>query len=217
MITKSDWQSVNRQLMADQREQLGDPPTAEELQAYMEGKLSGEEEERVRELLVCHPDLARSLTEPFPTQPGFFEMHTATLYRSVAAVAAAVALLFGFLLWRNSQEVTGPRVSWKAVTLMPDGTRGMEQPIILEPETDYLLAPAILDQREFAEYRVELIDVTTPPHRRVWSGTRERREDDTFVVDVQRSFLKKGRYQLVVYGVQGTNREQLARYSIRVP
>lgn len=217
MITKSEWQSVNRQLMADRREQLGDPPTAEELQAYMEGKLPEAEEERIRELLVCYPDLARSLAEPFPTQPGFFEMHAASLYRAAAAVAAAVALLFGFLLWRNQQEVTDPRVSWKAVTLMPDGARGIEQPIVLEAETDYLLAPAILDQQNYPEYRVELVNVTTQPHRIVWSGTRERREDDTFVVDVQRSFLKRGRYQLVVYGVNASRREQLARYSIRVP
>lgn len=217
MITNADWQSVNRQLMADQRAELGDPPTADELQAYMEGKLSAEDEERIRELLVCYPDLARSLAEPFPAQPGFFEMHATTLYRGAAAIAAAVAILFGFLLWRDHHNAIDPRVSWKAVTLMPDGSRGAEQPIILEAETDYLLAPAILDQRQFAGYRVELLNVTTQPYRRVWSGTRERREDDTFVVDVQRSFLKRGRYQLVVYGVEGTREEQLARYSIRVP
>lgn len=217
MITKSEWQSANRQLMADRREQLGDPPTAEELQDYMDGKLPAEEEERIRELLVCYPDLARSLAEPFPTQPGFFEMYLPSIYRTVAVAAAAVALVFGFMLWRNQQEVTDPRVSWKAVTLMPDGARGIEQPIVLEPETDYLLAPAILDQQRFPEYRVELVNVTTQPHRIVWSGTRERRDDDTFVVDVQRDFLRRGRYQLLVYGVEGSRRERLASYSIRVP
>lgn len=217
MSTKSDWQHVSQQLMADQRERLGDPPTSDELLAYMRGELSEAEEERIRDLLVCYPELARSLAEPFPEKPRFFTVYAVPLYRSVAAVAAAVALLFAFMLWRNDRNVTDPRVSWKAVTLMPDGSRGVEQPIILEPDTDYLLAPAILDQRQFAEYRVDLVHTGVKPERVVWSGTRERREDDTFVVDVQRSYLKPGRYQLVVYGVEGTRREQLARYSIRVP
>ncbi|HYC93137.1 MAG TPA: hypothetical protein VEO54_28285 [Thermoanaerobaculia bacterium] len=216
MSTKSDWQHVNQQLMADQRARLGDPPTSDELLAYMRGELSEAEEERIRDLLVCYPELARSLAEPFPEKPGF-TVPAVTLYRSVAAIAAAVALLFGFLLWRNAQDVTDPRVSWKAVTLMPDGSRGVEQPIILKRDTDYLLAPAILDQRRFAEYRVDLVSTGAKPERVVWSGTRERRQDDTFVVDVQRSYLKPGRYQLVVYGIEGSRSEQLARYSIRVP
>lgn len=216
MNTKSDWQHVNQQLMADQRARLGDPPTSDELLAYMRGELSEAEEERIRDLLVCYPELARSLAEPFPEKPGL-TVPTVTLYRSVAAIAAAVALLFGFLLWKNNRNVTDPRVSWKAVTLMPDGSRGVEQPIILEPDTDYLLAPAILDQRQFAEYRVDLVHTGAKPERVVWSGTRERREDDTFVVDVQRSYLKPGRYQLVVYGIQEKRDEELARYSIRVP
>jgi hypothetical protein len=217
MITKADWQSVNQELMADQRERLGEPPTADELLAYMRGELPPEDEERVRELLVCYPELARSLAEPFPAQPGFFETHAVSFYRVAAAVAAAVAILFGVMLWRSQQTGIDPRVSWKAVTLMPDGSRGAEQPIVLEADTDYLLAPAILDQREFAGYRVDLVDAGTRPPRVVWSGRRERREDDTFVVDVQRSFLKPGRYQLVVYGIEGSRAEELARYTIRVP
>lgn len=68
MNTKSNWQQVNRELMAENRRTLGEPPTAEEMLAYQRGELSPEAEERVREHLVANPQLARALSEPFPTE-----------------------------------------------------------------------------------------------------------------------------------------------------
>src|ERR1051325_10204358 len=65
MITKTEWQGLHQQLMADERKRMGDPPTAEEVLAYMSGELSAEEEERIRERLVCYPELVRTLTAPF--------------------------------------------------------------------------------------------------------------------------------------------------------
>jgi hypothetical protein len=77
MITKSELHDVHRRMLEEERDRLGDPPTAEEMLAYSRGELSPAEEERVRELLACYPDLARTLTEPFPTdeakpgEPGY--------------------------------------------------------------------------------------------------------------------------------------------------
>jgi len=68
MITKSDFQAVQERLIAEERARLGDPPTVETMLAYTRGELNPEEEERVRALLVCYPDLARGLAEPFPAQ-----------------------------------------------------------------------------------------------------------------------------------------------------
>lgn len=69
MIDKSEWQDANRGLRAEEQAQLGEPPTAEEMLAYTRGELSEIEEERVRDLLVAYPELARMYGEPFPGEP----------------------------------------------------------------------------------------------------------------------------------------------------
>ena len=73
MITKSDWQTAYQELTVEERRMLGEPPTAEEMLAYSRGELSAENASRVRVWLVCNPDLARALMQPFPdddAQPG---------------------------------------------------------------------------------------------------------------------------------------------------
>lgn len=69
MTNKSEWQEANRELIAEQRRKLGDPPTAEEMLAWSRGELSESEEERIRDLLVAYPELARMYSEPFPEEP----------------------------------------------------------------------------------------------------------------------------------------------------
>jgi hypothetical protein len=69
MSEKSDWQEANRELIAEERRRLGDPPTAEEMLAYTRGELSESEEERIRDLIVAYPELARMYAEPFPDEP----------------------------------------------------------------------------------------------------------------------------------------------------
>lgn len=68
MTRKSDWQDVSRELVAEERRTLGDPPTAEEMLAYSRGELSESEEERIRDLLVAYPELARMYAAPFPEE-----------------------------------------------------------------------------------------------------------------------------------------------------
>jgi hypothetical protein len=68
MITKSDRQAVARQLREESRHNAGEPPTADEVLAYTRGELPAEEAASVRERLLCHPDLMRTLTEPFPAE-----------------------------------------------------------------------------------------------------------------------------------------------------
>jgi hypothetical protein len=68
MTNKSDWQDANRELLAEQREELGNPPTAEEILAYSRGELSESEEDRIRDLLVAYPELARMYAAPFPEE-----------------------------------------------------------------------------------------------------------------------------------------------------
>lgn len=68
MTRKSEFQEVNRQLSAEERDKLGDPPTAEELLAYSRGLLPEAEEERIRDLLVAYPELARLYGAAFPEE-----------------------------------------------------------------------------------------------------------------------------------------------------
>jgi hypothetical protein len=68
MTSKSEWQEANRELIAEQRRALGDPPTAEEMLAFSRGELSESEEERIRDLIAVYPELARMYNEPFPEE-----------------------------------------------------------------------------------------------------------------------------------------------------
>ncbi len=68
MTSKSEWQEANRELIAERRRALGDPPTAEELLAFSRGELSECEEERIRDLIAAYPQLARMYNEPFPEE-----------------------------------------------------------------------------------------------------------------------------------------------------
>lgn len=69
MADKSEWQEANRQLRMEAREKLGDPPTAEEMLAYSRGELSESERERIHDLLVAYPEIARMYGAPFPDEP----------------------------------------------------------------------------------------------------------------------------------------------------
>jgi hypothetical protein len=73
MITKKDLQNAEDVLAELDRRSHGEPPTAEQMLAYSRGELAPAEEARVRALLVSYPELADTLTVPFPeddAQPG---------------------------------------------------------------------------------------------------------------------------------------------------
>src|SRR5207302_11169100 len=66
MTTKSELSAANRELMAEERLSIGEPPTAGEVLAYMRGELTADEKVRIRERLIAYPELVRTLTAPFP-------------------------------------------------------------------------------------------------------------------------------------------------------
>lgn len=69
MTDKPEWQEANRQLRMQARQELGDWPTAEEMLAYSRGELSESEKERIHDLLVAYPEIARMYGAPFPDVP----------------------------------------------------------------------------------------------------------------------------------------------------
>lgn len=60
---------ANREPIAPERQKVGDPPTAEEMHAYFAGTLSEAEAERIQDLIVEYPDLARAYSAPMPDAP----------------------------------------------------------------------------------------------------------------------------------------------------
>ena len=246
MSTKSDWQAIHQQLVAEQRRKAGGPPTAEELVAYRRGELSPEEEERIRELLVAYPELARSVAEPFPNEgaePGDpdylgddeFAEHWVSLekrvrpstnrgnllsfWRASAAVAAAVALVLGGLLWRARGELQEPRATEALLIEPSSGQRGIGGPsATLTPGGDVtVLLLQTQQQVTFDQFRVEILDRNSAP-RSLWrSAPLQRGEDEMIVVVIPSRYFEPGEYQLVLYGVSGREEEKLADYRLTVP
>jgi hypothetical protein len=74
MIKKNDLDAAYRDLIAEGRQRLGEPPTAEEVAASLQGELPEKEAARVRELLVYYPELVSAheapILFPYEGKPG---------------------------------------------------------------------------------------------------------------------------------------------------
>jgi RNA polymerase sigma factor (sigma-70 family) len=248
MITKSDWQAVHARLLAERRETLGDPPTVEEMLAYSRGELSRDDEERVRALLVSYPELLRALTVEFtdddaqPGDPDYLPEPVVArqwdafqgrirgrqrsdggrvlqFWRASAAVAAALAIAFGALLWRAQSQLDRPRVlSWQEQVLQPEGRQrgGGEVVKTFSPNAELLLlAVSLLNEQEFPLYRLEIASAADPS-RPIWRNSGAKPQDAAFTVAIPRKFLASGTYRLTVYGINGAREEQLDTYAFRV-
>jgi len=242
MTTKSELSAANRDLIAESRPAIGEPPTAEKALAYLKGELAPDEEARIREQLIAYPDLLRTLTAPFPEpadpdHPDYlsdheFARHWKALqkrrhhsedgrqfWRAFGAIAAALAVVLGGLLWRAEMQLKQPVAVWEQQDLYPDGQRGIgERPNTLTPHGDsYLLVPSLSPDLAVDKLRAEIVDANNPS-RTVWSGKAlSRTSDGSLVIVVPREFLKAGTYRLVVYGITGERQEPLSSYTLRLP
>jgi hypothetical protein len=254
MITKSDRQAVARQLREESRHKAGEPPTADEVLAYTRGELPAAEAALVRERLLCHPDLMRTLTEPFPAEgakrddPDYltdadYEFHWAAMrakmekpaapraiantgttarllhfWRFAAAIAAAVAVVFGASLWQANRRLSEPRIVSEQQVLFPDGQRGPDRQaamLSMQGESVLLVVP-LIGQSEYQQYRLTLADTATD--NTIWKSEPLALHDDaTFTLLVSRRFFKPGTYEIAVSGITGATEEKVATYSLRVP
>ncbi len=239
MMNRSDWNAVRDTLIADDRAKLGDPPTVDELLAYERGELSQEDAERVQQLLIAYPELARAYATPFPSDDAELPAdvidrqwnalragnragsgsgaRVLQFWRGLAAVAAAAAIVFGAMLWQTRTEQLRPHVLPEAVSLMPDGRRGLaEQPLSITPTGDsVLLAVSIIGSTDYETYRLEL--VRGEPHQRVWSSEPVRATSDHyFNVEIPSRALPAGTYQVIAYGLRGNAQEEVATYTIEL-
>lgn len=221
MISKADWQAVHEAMNEEERRRLGPPPSADEISAYFAGTLPPQEEARVRALLVAYPELARAATMPFPdddARPGdpdyvseaqieaqwqaFRARHTPApllrFWQASAALAAALALVFGGLLWRAESELSRPRAgAWDGQILLPGAMRGpAEPPAIGRAGEPFAIALSVPQHGTSAE-RVQLLDAQ---RRVVWESDPVRpSQENALMVFVPAGEVTAGRYT-VVYG-----------------
>lgn len=243
MTNKSEGQDVNRRLAAEQREKLGDPPTAEEMLVFSRGEMNAEDEERIRDLLVAYPELARMYSAPFPEEPeagisneaidhgwddvqrrlGVTVMPARARMRNYipTTIAAALALVFfGLFVQAESRARDNargdlPRVLGAPQELESDGTRGSGSPTTLRKDGDaYLLKPHLFNQVHYPHYSIELHD----ENGAVWTTpSAQPDEKDAFQIVIPHSFLRPGAYQLRIFGVDGEARRNVGAYDVGVP
>jgi hypothetical protein len=244
MIPKAEWQSVSHDLMAERRADAGDPPTADQILAYTRGELSGEDEERVRELLVCYPELARTLTEPVPDprpgEPGYrsenelaqrwmalqqrIGMSSAReqgralqIWRGLAAVAATVAIVSSAMLWDARNRLAEPHLITDVVDVQSAVSRGTGSTAVISPAGGeaVLLALHLTDTR-FSSYRLEISDAAAIPPRSLWrTALVEVPESGILSIVVPHAFLPNGRYQIDVYGLSADGEQHVEMYAVQ--
>lgn len=224
MISRSDWQAVHDRMSEEERRNLGEPPTAEEVAAYLSGTLPAEAAARVRALLVAYPELARTLTTPFPAdeaQPGdpghfsdeqldarwdaFRTRHLGRggrwirLWQGVSAVAAALAVVATLSWWQARSELTQPRVaSWNGQLLAPGAMRGAADavPLVGREGEAFVIALAVLDAPAGGD-RVQILDARKNV---VWeSDLVPASAEHPLVVQVPAGVVTAGRYT-IAYG-----------------
>jgi len=247
MAEKSEWQEANRELIAEARKTLGDPPSAEEMLAFRRGELPEAEEERIRDLLVAYPELARMYNAPMPDAPRpgdpdhVPDEQVAASWKALqqrfparrgrvlsyyipTAVAAAIALVcFGLFVQAESraryyaQQEKLPRMLAAAQELDPDGSRGPRAGTMLRKDGEAYLL------------KPRLINQVRHPHYQLelfdargkvlWTNhTAQPDEDDAFQIVVPHAFLGEGEtYRLIIYGVDGDTRETAGSYDLTVP
>lgn len=236
MMNRTEWQAVRDALIADDRARLGEPPTVDELLAYERGELSEEEAERVRQLLVAYPELARAYAAPFPDEDATLPddvidrqwnafrasrgsgARVLQFWRGAAAIAAAVAVVFGAMLWQARTELRQPRILAGEPTLLtPDGVRGLEQrhtPVTPEGDAVVLLV-SIVGPTDYDTYRLELVDAES--HKRFWSSAPLRAPDsNSFNIEIPSRTLTPGTYEVRAYGLRGNAEALVATYTIDV-
>lgn len=235
MSTKPDWRTVNEPLMTHDRKRNDEPPTTEEILAYANGKLSPDDEERMRERLMNYPDLLRALAVPFPTEPAQpgdadyvsdeeWPEHWAALQKRMnggrvvefrrhawTALAAVIAIVFAGLYWQAERKLGQPRIpAEEVVQLNVESRRGpgeIPAPVHIAGDSVILSVPVA---EAHAKYRMVILDE---------DGTREKwRSDllDAARIEVPKSFLAPGIYRIHVYGVDGARETMLVDTAVQI-
>ena len=237
MSTKPDWRTVNETLMTHDRKPNDEPPTTEEILAYVNGKLPADAEERMRERLLDYPELVRALATPFPSEPAQpgdpdylsdaeWSDHWAAFEKrmgrgrvvefrrnAISAIAAVVAIVFAGLYFAAESKMRRPGIAGEEVQLSADLRRGPADPLPIHLQGDYVLLRPILRDEAHDTYRLAIFDEND--RREVWRSGALEAEGKLLVV-VPRAFLSPGTYHIRVYGLDGTREELVGNYAVQV-
>jgi hypothetical protein len=237
-MTKADWQQARRDLLEEGRKRVGPPPPVETVEALLRGELPQAEAERVRAVLAYYPELVRVMTanpiendEPVLTESekntDLERLRQRLAFRSrrqprsrsrtwalAAGVVIAVAIAGGVTM---RTRIEPPRATATKI-LRADAERevrgaGGVPDSVLAPSTDYLLKPLYRPDREYGQYRFELLDLRAATSRSLWIRENIKHQvDGSFPIPVSTSELQPGRYELVLSG----DGDRLATYTFRV-
>lgn len=176
---------------------------------------------------VAPANVATPLSFPSPVAaPREEHGRVLQFWRVATAIAAMLFLVCGGLLVkaRNearslAQQLSMPKLASERQLLFPEGRRGGSDAIpTLVRDGDAYLLSASLGGDPYPQYRVEIVDaLTTPPQTRWTTTTVFPPHLDTFSIVIPHTFLKPGRYEMVLYGVSGSRVERLSSFAMRVP
>jgi hypothetical protein len=205
MIKKHDWDEALDVWTLGERERLGGPPTPAQIVAYTRGELPAAESTRVRALLVYYPELTPWLRAP--KRPALLRR-----FLPLAAGLLIATLTVVHSRWEDRQ----PYVHQTRHELQSLHARGPgEEPVYELPadEERYLLALVVYPERDYASYRVELVNARSNV---VWQSDVAQPADGTFEVSVPQELIRGGTHRINVYGIDGTDARRLESFRIRV-
>lgn len=136
------------------------------------------------------------------------------------AAGVVIAVTLGSIgVWRKTTQQR-PLLT---VFVYPEASRGIDArglpgvtPARISTNADYVLNPVFESRRQYREYRIELLDLTTEPPKRLWLRDHVARQpDSTYPVRLSTKDLEPGLYRLVLYGVDEAV-EELAEYTLRL-
>lgn len=244
-LRETELEMAVRELVEESRRELGKAPACDELLAYHRGELPPEKAEQIQELLAHYPDAARDLIDLVASQESDLESWDAltedekkedwaalqrrlaparrrprpvTLYAMAASILVVVLAAWSFTLLSITQSLEQPEVNVRQRDLLPDGRRGstLEEPLRLDSDSShFLLRLLLVDERDFPDYRLEIVD-SDSPERILWAETGLRRfTGDIFTLRIARDFLPPGRYSLKLYGIGAGDTQLLASYTVQ--
>lgn len=136
------------------------------------------------------------------------------------AIAAGVIIAIAIGAIALRRWTTEPRVVVTQI-VYPEGIRGgrrgvpAEAPVTLSNDVDYDLQLVYESRQAHGEYRLELLDLSTDPPRRVWLREHvSRRPDNMVSIRLDTDDFEPGIYRFVLSG--DGDSEPLAEYTIRI-
>jgi anti-sigma factor RsiW len=192
MITKSNWTDALDAWVAEERERLGDPPTPEEIVAFLRGGLPPPEAARVQALLVYNPELTPLLAERSDRLRATRKRTSLRIYAGAVTLAAVLLGTDAMQQRRRSAEPSLPSSHHEFNALLARGPAPVYE--LPAGQERYLITAVPSAPPAEPAYELQILRGS----RVLWSARDVRPVADTFVIYVPGRFLAPGTYTLNV-------------------